>query len=47
MVDNGHLFIACADQWLEICELQMAGKKRMDARAFLNGNRDITLFKLG
>jgi methionyl-tRNA formyltransferase len=35
MVDNGHLFIACADQWLEICELQMAGKKRMDARAFL------------
>ena len=29
--------VAAADEWLEITELQMAGKKRMTARDFLNG----------
>lgn len=37
--DRKHLYIACADNWLEITELQMSGKKRMTAQAFLNGNR--------
>ena len=38
---KGRLFIACADQWLEIGQLQLSGKKRMDARSFLNGNHEI------
>ena len=35
--DGKTLFIAAADDWLEITELQLAGKKRMAARDFLNG----------
>jgi len=41
MADRKHLFIACADAWLQIDELQLAGKKRMDAQAFLNGMKEI------
>ena len=41
MADRKHLYIACADAWLQIDELQLAGKKRMDAQAFLNGMKDI------
>lgn len=37
------LRIACADEWIEIFSLQPAGKKRMDATAFLNGNKDIAI----
>lgn len=33
------LLVACADEWLEIVTLQVAGKKRMDAKDFLNGIR--------
>ena len=29
--------MACADEWLEILSLQLAGKRRMEAREFLNG----------
>ena len=36
------LFIATSDQWLEILDLQLAGKKRMPARDFLNGFKAIT-----
>ena len=36
-VDYGRLYVAAADEWVEITELQVAGKKRMDARSFLNG----------
>lgn len=35
------LRIACEDEWLDILCLQLAGKKRMDASAFLNGNKDV------
>ncbi len=39
---SGHdLLVACADEWLALTEVQLAGKKRMAATAFLNGNRDI------
>lgn len=34
---GNRLFIACADEWLEILTLQMEGKARMEAAAFLNG----------
>jgi methionyl-tRNA formyltransferase len=40
-VDKRHLYVSCADEWLQIDELQLAGKKRMDAAAFLNGTKDI------
>ena len=36
-VEQKMLQIAAGDEWLEIVELQMAGKKRMTARDFLNG----------
>ena len=36
-VENRRLFVATADEWLEIVELQPAGKKRMAARDYLNG----------
>ena len=35
--ENRRLFVATVDEWLEIVELQPAGKKRMAARDFLNG----------
>lgn len=35
------LYVACADEWLEIVTIQLAGKKRMDASAFINGNKDL------
>lgn len=41
MADRKLLYIACADVWLQIDELQLAGKKRMDAQAFLNGMKEI------
>lgn len=37
--ERGHLCIACSDHWLEILQLQQSGKKRMDARSFINGHK--------
>ena len=34
---KGHIIKPCADGYIDILELQAPGKKRMDARAFLNG----------
>ena len=39
--DRKHLYISAADCLLQIDELQLAGKKRMDAAAFLNGMKEI------
>ncbi len=41
VADGRRLLIAAADEWLLLTEVQLAGKKRMAADAFLNGNRDI------
>ncbi len=41
LADRKHLYISTADCLLQIDELQLAGKKRMDAPAFLNGMKDI------
>ena len=40
-IKDRHLYIECSDGQLRIDELQLAGKKRMDAQAFLNGMKDI------
>ena len=42
IVEKNKLFVAVADGAVQITSLQMAGKKRMDAAAFLNGMRNIT-----
>jgi methionyl-tRNA formyltransferase len=39
--DKRHLYISCEDALLQIDELQLAGKKRMDATSFINGMKDI------
>ena len=39
--DRKHLYVTTADGMLQIDELQLAGKKRMDAVSFLNGMKDI------
>ena len=44
--DRKHLYVDCADEWLQIDELQLAGKKRMDAQAFLNGMKDIEKYSV-
>ena len=44
--EHGRLFVATADCWLEIIELQAAGKKRMAARDFLNGFKNTEEFRL-
>ncbi len=44
--EHGHLYVATADEWLEIVELQAAGKKRMAARDFLNGFKNAEQFCL-
>ena len=41
VADKRCLYAACADYLLRIGELQLSGKKRMDATAFLNGQKDI------
>ncbi len=43
---NGNMLVATADCWLQLDEIQLSGKKRMDARAFLNGFRDIESYTL-
>lgn len=40
-VDGKSLLVACTDCWLQLEALQLSGKKRMEARDFLNGMRDV------
>ena len=40
-VDGKSLLAACGDEWLELVELQLAGKKRMQATDFLNGMKQL------
>jgi methionyl-tRNA formyltransferase len=34
---KGHIIIPCADGYVDVLELQLPGKKRMNAAALLNG----------
>ena len=43
-VDGKTLCISAQDEQLELVELQLAGKKRMLARDFLNGMKDIEMY---
>lgn len=44
-VEGKQLLIACEDEWLQLETIQISGKKRMEARDFLNGMCDIELYK--
>ena len=44
-VEGKSLQIACADEWLQLDTIQTSGKKRMEARDFLNGMRDIEQYR--
>lgn len=46
MVDGKSLLVACADEWLELIELQLAGKKRMLARDFMNGMKNLEMYRV-
>jgi len=41
VVHGSQLFVTCADQLLEILELQAEGRKRMSAAEFLRGTRNV------
>jgi methionyl-tRNA formyltransferase len=45
-LDGKTLCISAADEQLEIVELQLAGKKRMQTHDFLNGMKDIELCRV-
>lgn len=39
--EKNHLYVNCQDAQLELFTIQLSGKKRMEAAAFLNGFKDI------
>ena len=45
-IQDKALCMAAQDEWLEIVELQLAGKKRMPARDFLNGMKNLELYRV-
>lgn len=36
--------VAAGDEWLSMEQLQLAGKKRMPVRDFLNGMKDMDIY---
>jgi methionyl-tRNA formyltransferase len=45
-VEGKSLYVSARDVQLEIVELQLAGKKRMQARDFLNGMKNIDAYSV-
>ncbi len=45
-IEGKDLLVACKDNWLKLEIIQPSGKKRMTAKDFLNGCRDITDYRL-
>ena len=45
-VEGKTLMVAANDEWLVVEELQLAGKKRMSARDFLNGMKDMEWYHI-
>jgi methionyl-tRNA formyltransferase len=46
VIDGKSFCIAAADELLQLEELQLAGKKRMTAKDFLNGNKNIDIYTI-
>lgn len=40
ILEDTHIYVCCNNGWIEILELQLAGKRRMSAREFLIGFRN-------
>ena len=45
-VEGKSLLVAAGDEWLSMEELQLAGKKRMPVRDFLNGMKDMDIYHI-
>jgi methionyl-tRNA formyltransferase len=43
---KSRMYVSCRDNLIEILELQLSGKKRMTAKDFVNGFRDIDIYKV-
>ena len=41
VLEKGHIYVNASDLQLELLEVQLSGKKRMDARSFVNGVRTV------
>lgn len=41
MVFNGKFLVATKNAWLQLDEIQLSGKKRMNANMFLNGSETL------
>lgn len=41
-----YIRVACADGWLSLCDLQIAGKKRLPVKELLLGLRDIAQYRM-
>lgn len=46
LVEKGHLYVNTTDYLLELLDMQLPGKKRMDVKSFLNGFKMIAHYKL-
>ncbi len=46
IIDKHKLYVACADDLLEIKQLQVEGKKQVNASDFINGLQNMTAFRL-
>lgn len=46
MVDKGRILVATTNNYLSIEELQLAGKRRMNAKDFLNGFKNLEQYIL-
>ena len=47
VVEKSHLYVNTADFMLELLDVQISGKKRMEVKAFLNGFQAISSYQLG
>ena len=47
VVERNRLFVNTLDELLELLDVQLAGKKRMDVRSFLNGFKQIETRRIG
>ncbi len=45
-VEGKSVYISACDEQLEILELQLAGKKRMSSRDFLNGVKELSVYRV-
>ncbi len=45
VIEKNHLYVNTSDDRLELLDIQLTGKKRMDVRSFLNGFKEIEKYR--